>query len=159
MTPCQVQKNLQNNSLTRKSLDASAGNCLVLNRQRKHAVDTASVRTFLSELIKQQGKHAMSLSVVLIDDKAMQTYNHKYRGFDKTTDVLSFCGDEDYLGDILISVETAFVQARRSPSITLESNIRRLVLHGFLHLTGYDHETDNGEMRAIEVRLRRKFKC
>jgi probable rRNA maturation factor len=56
-------------------------------------------------------------------------------------------------------VETAFSQARKSPVLTLESNIRRLALHGFLHLTGYDHETDNGEMRAIENRLRRKYKC
>jgi len=147
------------NSLSMKVLDNTASNRLVLNKQRKHAVDTEAVKKFLSELIRHQGKHSMSLSVVLIDDRAMQVYNRKYRGFDKTTDVLSFSGDGDYLGDILISVETAFSQARRSPSLTLESNIRRLVLHGFLHLTGYDHETDNGEMRAIEFRLRRKFKC
>jgi probable rRNA maturation factor len=119
----------------------------------------AAVKKFLSELTENQKKHATSLSVVLIDDEAMQVYNRKYRGFDKTTDVLSFRGDGDYLGDILISVETAFAQARKSPVLTLESNIRRLVLHGFLHLTGYDHETDSGEMRAIEIRLRRKFKC
>lgn len=159
MTPCRVQNNLQNNSLSTRVLNATASNRLVLNKQRKHAVDTTAVRKFLSELTRHQEKHAMSLSVVLIDDQAMQVYNRKYRGFDKTTDVLSFCGEADYLGDILISVETAATQARKSPKLTLESNIRRLVLHGFLHLTGYDHEIDNGEMRAIELRLRRKFKC
>ena len=89
----------------------------------------------------------------------MQTYNRKYRGHDKPTDVLSFRGDESYLGDILISVETAFRQASRSSTLSFDSNIRRLLLHGFLHLSGYDHETDNGEMRAIERRLRRTFKC
>jgi probable rRNA maturation factor len=119
----------------------------------------AAIRTFLSALAEIQGRNALSLTVVLIDDKAMRTYNRKYRGFDKTTDVLSFRGDGDYLGDILISVETAFAQAQKSPVLTLESNLRRLALHGFLHLTGHDHETDNGEMRAIEIRLRRKFKC
>ena len=139
--------------------DADDSNRLVLNKQRKHAINTAAVKKFLSELIRHQGIHAASLSVVLITDEAMQGYNRKYRGFDKTTDVLSFSGDGDYLGDILISVDTAFAQARKSPLLTLESNIRRLVLHGFLHLTGYDHEVDNGEMRAIEIRLRRKFKC
>ena len=139
--------------------DATSNNRLVLNKQRKHAIDMADIKTFLSELTGYQGKHAMAFTVVLIDDKAMQSYNRKYRGFDKTTDVLSFCGDGDYLGDILISVETAFAQARRSPVLTLNSNIRRLALHGFLHLSGYDHETDNGEMRAIEIRLRRRFKC
>jgi len=118
-----------------------------------------AIRTFLSDLARYQGKQDTSLSVVLIDDKAMRTYNRKYRGFDKPTDVLSFCGAGEYLGDILISVETAFAQAQKSPVLTLESNLRRLALHGFLHLTGHDHETDNGEMRAIEIRLRRKFKC
>jgi probable rRNA maturation factor len=140
-------------------LDATSNNRLVLNKQRKHAIDMADIKTFLSDLTEYQGKHAMALTVVLIDDEAMQGYNWKYRGFDKTTDVLSFCGDGDYLGDILISVETAFAQARKSPVLTLNSNIRRLALHGFLHLSGYDHASDNGEMRAIEIRLRRKFKC
>ena len=140
-------------------LDATSNNRLVLNKQRKHAIDMADIKTFLSDLTEYQGKHAMAFTVVLIDDEAMQGYNRKYRGFDKTTDVLSFCGDGDYLGDILISVETAFAQARKSPVLTLNSNIRRLALHGFLHLSGYDHESDNGEMRAIEIRLRRKFKC
>ena len=140
-------------------LDATSNNRLVLNKQRKHAIDMADIKTFLSDLTEYQGKHAMAFTVVLIDDEAMQGYNRKYRGFDKTTDVLSFCGDGDYLGDILISVEMAFAQARKSPVLTLNSNIRRLALHGFLHLSGYDHESDNGEMRAIEIRLRRRFKC
>jgi probable rRNA maturation factor len=159
MTPSPVQNNSPNKSRSRKVHDATSNNRLVLNKQRKHAIDMAAIKTFLSELSEYQGKHAVSLTVVLVDDEAMQGYNRKYRGFDKTTDVLSFCGDGDYLGDILISVETAFAQASKSPVLTLESNIRRLALHGFLHLTGYDHETDNGEMRAIEIRLRRRFKC
>ncbi len=132
---------------------------LVLNKQRVHPIRIAPLRHFLSELLAHQGKSSVSLSAVFIDDRSMQTYNRKYRGFDKPTDVLSFRGDEDYLGDILISVETAFRQSGRSPTLSLDSNIRRLLLHGFLHLSGYDHETDNGEMRAIERRLRRTFKC
>jgi probable rRNA maturation factor len=159
MIPAPVQNKSQNQPRTRKAHDATSDYRLVLNRQRKHAIDMAAIRQFLSNLTEDQGKQSMSLSVVLINDEAMQEYNRKYRGFDKTTDVLSFCGDGDYLGDILISVDTASVQAKKSPVLTLESNIRRLALHGFLHLTGYDHETDNGEMRAIEIRLRRKFKC
>jgi probable rRNA maturation factor len=139
--------------------NAQAPDLLVLNKQRIHPIRTAAVRTFLLGLLSHQENRSASLSVVLIDDRSMQTYNRKYRGFDKPTDVLSFRGDDGYLGDILISVETAFRQASRSPALTLESNIRRLVLHGFLHLSGYDHETDNGEMRAIERRLRRTFKC
>jgi len=139
--------------------DAESADLLVMNKQRIHPIRAAAVRRFLSDLTNYQGKRSASLSVVFIDDRSMQTYNRKYRGYDKPTDVLSFRGDDGYLGDILISVETAFRQSSRSPTLTLESNIRRLVLHGFLHLSGYDHETDNGEMRTIERRLRRTFKC
>ena len=89
----------------------------------------------------------------------MQAYNRDYRGFDKPTDVLSFPGDRSYLGDILISSETAYNQARKSATLTFERNLRRLILHGLLHLMGYDHETDNGEMRIMERRLRRRFQC
>lgn len=142
-----------------KTRTADVHDHIVLNKQRKHAINTGALRKFLLQLSTFQERHSSSFSVVLINDQAMKTYNRKYRGFDKTTDVLSFPGEGDYLGDILISVDTAFEQARKSPSLTLESNIRRLALHGFLHLTGYDHETDNGEMRAIEIRLRRRFKC
>lgn len=105
------------------------------------------------------GKAEAAFSVVFVTDETMRGYNHRYRKMDKPTDVLSFSGDGDYLGDILISTETAWRQARQSHTLTFDANIRRLLLHGVLHLSGYDHETDKGEMRAIERRLRRKFQC
>jgi probable rRNA maturation factor len=111
------------------------------------------------DLAAALGKPAAEFSVVLITDEAMRAYNHRYRGLDKATDVLSFEGEGDYLGDILISTETAWEQARKSRSLSFDDNIRRLLLHGLLHLSGYDHETDNGEMRTLERRLRRKFQC
>ena len=97
--------------------------------------------------------------MVIITDEMIQRYNRQYRGFDKPTDVLSFRSDPRYLGDILISSETAYNQARKSKTLTFETNIRRLILHGLLHLIGYDHETDEGQMRTIERRLRRRFQC
>ena len=100
-----------------------------------------------------------SFAIVFVSDEEMQGYNLKYRGFDKPTDVLSFRGDSGYLGDILISSETAYNQARKSETLNFEMNLRRLILHGLLHLMGYDHETDQGQMRAIERRLRRRFQC
>jgi probable rRNA maturation factor len=131
----------------------------LLNHQRKHRVDSRDVRRFLAGLVEELGRPEASFCVVFVNDKAMHAYNLRFRHIDKTTDVLSFSGEEDYLGDILISTETAWRQARKSPTLSFNNNIRRLVLHGVLHLTGYDHETDNGEMRAIERRLRRKFEC
>jgi probable rRNA maturation factor len=105
------------------------------------------------------GLEEREFSVVLITDEMIQRYNREYRGYDKPTDVLSFQGDRQYLGDILISSETAYNQARKSSTLSFETNVRRLVLHGLLHLMGYDHETDDGEMRTIERRLRRRFQC
>lgn len=132
---------------------------LVLNRQRKRRIQVENIRRFLSELTPQVNRAGASVSVVFVTDEVMREYNRSYRGMDKPTDVLSFRGEGDYLGDILISAETAYNQARKSPTLTFGSNVRRLVLHGVLHLAGYDHETDDGEMRRIERRLRRRFQC
>jgi rRNA maturation RNase YbeY len=131
----------------------------IINKQRKHAIDHRSVQSFLCVIASELGVEERGLSVVLITDRVMQQYNRQYRGFDKPTDVLSFAGHQQYLGDILISTETAYNQARKSRSLTFEKNVRRLILHGLLHLMGYDHETDDGQMRSIERRLRRRFQC
>ena len=131
----------------------------LLNRQRKHPIDSSGVRHFLTGLTKELGKPEAAFSVVFVTDRAMRGYNSRYRHMDKPTDVLSFRGEEGYLGDILISTETAWRQAQQSKTLSFDNNIRRLLLHGLLHLSGYDHETDNGEMRTIERRLRRRFQC
>ena len=138
---------------------------LVINKQRRHAFNRSSLRRFLSTLTPELGIGDRSFSVVLITDETMRGYNRKYRGFDKPTDVLSFRSDggepgaDGYLGDILISSETAYNQARKSNTLSFETNLERLILHGLLHLMGYDHETDDGEMRAVERRFRRRFQC
>src|SRR5262245_36633189 len=134
----------------------------LLNRQRKHPIDSRGIGRFLEGLLTemsctdsqepQEAQEAM-FSVVFITDKVMRDYNLRYRHIDKTADVLSFPVENGYLGDILISTETASEQAGKSAHLSFDDNVRRLVLHGFLHLSGYDHETDNGEMRAIERRL------
>ena len=131
----------------------------LLNRQRKHRIDSRGIRRFLAGLVTEVGRPEACFSVVFVTDKAMHSYNLRYRHIDKPTDVLSFPGHDGYLGDILISTETAWKQVRKSATLSFDDNIRRLLLHGILHLSGYDHETDNGEMRAIERQLRRKFQC
>lgn len=89
----------------------------------------------------------------------MREYNRRYRGKDAPTDVLSFPDDPEpdaeggrNLGDILVSVETARRQARAAGH-PLGREVRILLLHGYLHLLGYDHETDGGTMRRVERRL------
>jgi rRNA maturation RNase YbeY len=89
----------------------------------------------------------------------MRTLNRRYRGKDRTTDVLSFPpggGDTGFLGDLVVSAPEARRQAR-SAALPLPAVMEKLLLHGLLHLLGYDHETDDGEMDALEARLRRRL--
>jgi probable rRNA maturation factor len=103
------------------------------------------------------------VSIALVDDTTMTGLNRKFRRKAKTTDVLTFPADDSYndpsqkgvrpLGDIVISVDQARRQAAEERHSTA-TEIRYLILHGILHALGYDHETDQGEMNALEVEVR-----
>ena len=136
----------------------SSESVLLLNRQRRHHVDRGSLVEFLDRL-RRDLDVPQPFSVVLVRDAVIRKYNRDFRGQDEATDVLSFPASDGYLGDILISIDTAHTQAARGKNLTLEKNLRRLALHGLLHLVGFDHETDQGEMKTIELRLRRRFRC
>ncbi len=100
------------------------------------------------------------VNLLLADDARLKTLNEAFRGKNKPTDVLSFpaaANAEGAAGDLAISVETAARQAAEHGH-ALEDELRVLTLHGLLHLAGYDHETDVGEMRALETSLRTKLK-
>jgi probable rRNA maturation factor len=96
------------------------------------------------------------VTVLLADDARLKELNRTFRHKNKATDVLSFpAGDnaEGIAGDLAVSVETASRQAAEHGH-SLEEELRILILHGVLHLSGHDHEKDNGEMRARESELR-----
>jgi probable rRNA maturation factor len=97
------------------------------------------------------------VDVLLADDPTLRRLNKTFRGKNKATDVLSFpAPDEiahDHAGDLAISLETANRQAA-AYGHSLRDEVRILLLHGLLHLSGLDHETDNGEMAAREAELR-----
>ena len=102
------------------------------------------------------------VSIAFVDDSAMTALNRKFRKKAKTTDVLTFPADDSYgdptvpghpLGDIVISVERARGQAFDEKH-SLATEIRYLILHGVLHALGYDHETDDGQMNALEEEVR-----
>jgi len=127
---------------------------LMINRQRRHRIPKDRIRTLLqgaARALKVQGE----LAIVFAGDGLLHRLNRDFRFKDKPTDVLSFesQGEDMGLGDIFISVETARANAKRFAR-TLDRELEILALHGFLHVLGYDHETDNGEMEALEKRLR-----
>ena len=110
-----------------------------------------------------RARRAVALSgevtVLLAGDTRLRELNRQFRRKNKSTDVLSFVSGEHgggAAGDLAISVETAARQAEEHGH-TLAEELRILMLHGVLHLAGYDHEQDAGEMRALEVELRAKL--
>jgi probable rRNA maturation factor len=116
----------------------------------------------------RRAQRAVSLpgqvSVLLSNDRTLRRLNRDYRGKDKPTDVLSFPAAafsgaqmQRSAGDLAISLDTAARQARVLGH-SLATEIRILLLHGLLHLAGYDHETDRGEMAAREEALRKRFR-
>jgi probable rRNA maturation factor len=104
------------------------------------------------------------VSIAIVDDDAMRNLNRKFRKKNKTTDVLTFPADDSDadpnatgrpLGDVVISIDQARRQATdQKHSLAIE--IRYLILHGILHALGYDHETDGGEMNALELKVRQQ---
>jgi probable rRNA maturation factor len=129
----------------------------VVNRQRGKKIDTQSWTSFAEKALDAIGKHGSSATVAFVSDKSIRKLNQQFRRIDKATDVLSFPAEEETnLGDIAISLDRAAVQAKDN-GLTFENEIAQLILHGLLHLSGYDHETDNGEMNRLELRLRKKL--
>jgi probable rRNA maturation factor len=120
------------------------------------------VRTLRAFLREAQGAVRLkgAVSVLLTTDIAIRKLNRNFRGKNKATDVLSFPAAEivrgEVAGDLAISIDTARVQAREHGH-SLGIEIKVLMLHGLLHLAGYDHEIDEGEMARRERSLRARL--
>jgi probable rRNA maturation factor len=148
---------------------------VLLDRQKRRRVSRARLRSVLESAAEALGVSG-ELALVLGGDQRLRGLNARYRGKDKPTDVLSFAGacaghragsaararcpacarGEADLGDIVISVDTAARNARELGR-SLPGELDVLALHGFLHVLGYDHETDDGTMDRLERRLRRRL--
>lgn len=148
---------------------------MILNQQREVRVARRPLESFLRRVKRELGLKQSDVTVCLVSDKAMARLNQNFRKKKGPTDVLSFptivrrkpmrpprrlhgknLETSEYLGDIAISPATARRYAKNNGR-HLASELRVLILHGFLHLLGHDHETDRGEMDEIEQRLRKRF--
>ena len=136
----------------------------IVNRQRKLPVDGERWRAFTAQALKVAPADGAGVTVAFVSDRAMRLLNWRWRGKRVTTDVLSFPSEQDAfeksvelsLGDVVISVEQAARQASEH-GLSFDGEVAQLILHGLLHLCGYDHETDRGQMNALELRLRRRL--
>ncbi|HEV2288423.1 MAG TPA: rRNA maturation RNase YbeY [Candidatus Acidoferrales bacterium] len=146
---------------------------MVINRQKRVRVASVPLETFLGRVMTLLHAPAGSVTVCLVDDAQMARWNRAYRDKSKPTDVLSFpangasrgknpspspngAAHGTYLGDIAIAPAVAKKNAL-ALGRTLSEELRVLILHGVLHLLGYDHETDNGQMERLEMKLRARL--
>ncbi len=145
---------------------------MILNRQSRVRVALPALEKFSRRMKRELRLNGRELVVCLVSDTEMTRLNRKYRGKNKATDVLSFPSGQDgcvprlrlgqvsagptFLGDIAIAPQVAGRNAKRYGR-ALHDELRILILHGVLHLLGYDHETDSGQMERRELRLRRRL--
>lgn len=136
---------------------------MIFNRQRRVPVALRPLQQFYERARRELGFAPESVTIELISDAAMARLNATYRKKIGPTDVLSFPANgarpargAEYVGDIAISPETARRNARRF-SRPLPLEMRVLILHGMIHLAGFDHEADHGEMDRLERRLRKRL--
>ena len=117
-------------------------------------------RPWLDRLVGELAPDVDSLCVRLVSRREITDLNDRYRGRNEPTDVLSFPGEPGpegrHLGDIVICPAVARARARRAGQSATDE-LKTLLLHGVLHCMGHDHETDDGTMERLELRLRRRW--
>jgi len=146
---------------------------MIVNRQRAARLARPPLESFLRRVKNELGLEEAGLTVRLVSDAEIARMNETFRKKKGPTDVLSFpmmarrrpvrlrrgsrtVKDGEYLGDIAISPATAQRYAKKNGR-KLSSELQVLILHGVLHLLGYDHETDRGKMDRIERKLRKRL--
>ena len=125
-----------------------------MNRSRRGSKDVREYERTVRWLGRRMGLETFGCTVLLCEDREIEELNRKFLGRPRPTDVLAFPwegepGAVPYLGDLAISVETAARQAARHKR-SIAKEVRELMVHGFLHLLGFDHEKDQGEMKRWE---------
>jgi len=136
----------------------------VINRQRRRKINAKQWLEFSERALQSLGGNNQSVAIVFVGDAAIKKLNRQFRGKNDVTDVLSFPSKAEsfevengsQLGEVVISAQRAATQAKKH-GLSFSDEVKQLILHGLLHLRGYDHETDRGEMNRLELRLRRKL--
>ncbi len=136
----------------------------VQNYVRRVTFDQAHLGRLARAILSDVGETSAELGVLLVGDQRMRSFNRRYRGKDRATDVLAFAMRESLtphpspvvpamLGDVVIAVPTAARQAKQGRR-SLDEELTALLVHGILHLCGYDHERGEKEARRMHRRER-----
>ncbi len=111
------------------------------------------------ENIRASLAHAKSLELIIVNDEEIREINLEHRKLDKPTDVLSFPikgSKTDFIGSIIISADTT-KRVADEMGHAFETELKILFIHGLLHLLGFDHESDNGQMLQKEISVAKMF--
>lgn len=134
----------------------------IANRQRRHRINLQKIRGAARTLLTALGLPDAELSILLVSDRRIAALNLEFLGRQGPTNVIAFpmrsgrFGDlsPNLLGDVVISVETARREALQA-AMPMEVRLTQLLVHGVLHLCGYDHETDRRDARRMAAESRR----
>ena len=127
----------------------------LLFRHPSRRIRRKETREFFVHVVRRVAR-GRRVTCLITDDRELRLLNRKFRGKDYATDVLSFPSLEPDAGEIAISLDRAAAQAAEHGH-TIADEVRILMLHGVLHLTGLDHESDAGEMARAEKRWRKRL--
>ena len=131
---------------------------MVILRRKLDGISATALERFAARARREAGLGRSGVDVLITSSREMRRLNHRFMGKDRATDVLSFPATlPGFAGEIAISADVARHSARELGH-PLAIELKVLMLHGMLHLAGYDHESDNGEMARLEQRLRRKLR-
>ena len=131
----------------------------ISNRQKRVAIDTRKIRRAAKKILDALGCEGQEVNIVIVDDVEITCLNRQYFHRNRPTNVISFPlagGNPQFLGDVVISAETAKRQSEIAGGET-EEEILFLMIHGILHLLGYDHVDSRDERRKMEAKERELF--
>ena len=129
----------------------------IINKTRKYKINKSRIVKLINFIKTKTDIKKANLSIVFCGERFIRNYNKKYRNKDSSTDVLSFpSGEQTYLGDIIISIPNVFKNSIRE-KVPYKEELYRVIIHGFLHLIGYEHQDENSLMIRFQEKLLKEF--
>ncbi|MFH1753712.1 MAG: rRNA maturation RNase YbeY [Candidatus Omnitrophota bacterium] len=142
--------------MKKKKINRAVSRVTVINLTRRRIPETRLIRRIIKKVFESERESPEGLTVTYVTDAQIKKLNLEYRGRERLTDVLAFSaregreieGSRGYLGDIVISLDAARRQAKRFGS-TIKRELKLYLIHGALHLLGYDDETGQDALREM----------
>ena len=132
--------------------------CFFFQGAKVDLANRSILKIYIQSIFKKEGKKLDSVNFIFCSDRALLEINQKYLNHDFYTDIITFNLSETEViqAEIYISIDRVRENSLKL-GVSIKSELLRVIFHGVLHLCGYDHETDNGEMNRLEQKLRKRL--